>query len=210
MPSVRAVGLIIALTSITSVACSRESGPESHKAETTQPLRQAITAFLLCEDIDCFEARKALAAYGDDAVLSFGTILSNGLPADAPELNALPAALLRRRAAEALGTLGNPSAIPVLLDALEDPDPLIRSEAARAISLIDAPSNGETLVKLLEDPDALVRATSAAAIATSGRQDLLPQLRAAADSEQTLAVRIALDNAISTLERDGARVPLQD
>lgn len=57
---------------------------------------------------------------------------------------------LRRNAARALGKLGNPSAIPALIDCLDCDDYYVREAAAQSLASLDAKVGIDSLVELLE------------------------------------------------------------
>ncbi|HEY8477913.1 MAG TPA: tRNA epoxyqueuosine(34) reductase QueG [Chloroflexota bacterium] len=57
--------------------------------------------------------------------------------------------LVLRNAAVALGNLGDPSAVPALADALDDPEPLVRGHAAWALGRIGGPSARRALEEAL-------------------------------------------------------------
>jgi len=66
----------------------------------------------------------------------------------------------RLRAGLLLGEVGDPSAVPVLIEALEDKAPLVRQDAARLLGRVRDRRAVAALIKALEDPWALVRATA--------------------------------------------------
>lgn len=73
-------------------------------------------------------------------------------------------ARVRQRAAAALGSEGDRSAVPALVEALDDPEAAVRREAARALgSLKDARAVGP-LVEALGDPEKNVRFYAAYAL----------------------------------------------
>jgi len=75
-----------------------------------------------------------------------------------------PVAAVRRRAAGALGALGDEAAVPVLVVALADPEPVVRAEAARSLGLLRDSRAAPALCRALADPDASVRFYAAYAL----------------------------------------------
>jgi HEAT repeat protein len=73
--------------------------------------------------------------------------------------------LVRRAAANALGVIGDPRAIPALARcSREDPDRSVRCAAVSSLEAIKDPATLDPLMEALKDPDALVRAMAEAAI----------------------------------------------
>jgi epoxyqueuosine reductase len=71
---------------------------------------------------------------------------------------------LRRNAAVALGNLGDPRAVPALIQALHDPDPIVRGHAAWALGRLGGASAAAALqarASLEPDPDVRMELTAA-------------------------------------------------
>ena len=64
---------------------------------------------------------------------------------------------VRRGAVEALGKIGDPAAVPVLREALQEGSWHMVQEAAIALTQIDTPEALQTLISALSDTDNTVR-----------------------------------------------------
>jgi len=86
----------------------------------------------------------------------------------------------REEAAEKLGKLGDPAAVPALRAATRDPDEEVREAVAEALGKLGDPAAGGDLAALLRDPEKKVRQEAVKAlglIADPERvNDLLPML----------------------------------
>lgn len=162
-------------------------------------LGQAITAYLSCEDFDCFQALETIVASGPAAVTPLITVLEGGLPPGVPEL---PGNIQTQRLILALGRLRDERAAGSLIPFLEHPDPLIRAETAAALGHVDGERALELLLPLLGDPDYFVRERTTLALGEIGRAEALPALRAAAQVESNEAVRQVLEDAISVIQQN--------
>jgi len=108
-----------------------------------------------------------------------------------------PNAMVRRSAADALGSMAERPAVtvPALIYALSDPHPWVRSSAARALARIDEQPDVTVpaLTHVLSDPDTWVRQDAALALSRFGRdaRSAIPELlrvseRATGDELETL------------------------
>ncbi len=164
---------------------------------------RTIGAYLGCIDFDCLEKSQAVVALGQDAVPPLLQVLQHGVaPAVAVELPGDVPLLVRLRAIQGLGALGDPRAVNALVDAIDDSNPLVRAEAAAALGQF----SGEDMVlaallPLLEDPDPLVREMTVSALESLGRPEALSELRRALDIEPETHIRSAIKKAIQALER---------
>jgi hypothetical protein len=124
------------------------------------------------------------------------------------DLNGLSKALtypkdarVRKNAAEGLGKLGDPAAVPALIAALGDRDADVRMEAAVALGRIKDPAAVGALIAAVQDSAPQVRGCAVAALGTwrfpSAVAALIAALR---DSDANV-----VDNAISALGRIGNR-----
>lgn len=118
-----------------------------------------------------------------------------------------PEPLVRRTAAESLGKIGDPGAVPLLRAALHDTDASVREAAARGLSRLPAaePSVGEALIGLLQDPEETVRRAAAHALGSAEWpppvwERLAPFVRAA-DTRVRLAAVQALYSAEGPVSR---------
>jgi HEAT repeat protein len=87
----------------------------------------------------------------------------------------------RAAAAAVLGDMASPTAVPALLDALDDPERDVRASAARSLALLRATEAVEPLVEALA-AGRLQRAVGGWALMQMG-EAAVPQLRALLDSE---------------------------
>jgi HEAT repeat protein len=91
----------------------------------------------------------------------------------------LTADMARHTAIQALGKIGTP-AVPLLLQALRNPEPLVRDGAANALYAMGAQASAATpaLVAALDDSESFVRGMAAAALGAIGvgAQQAVPAL----------------------------------
>jgi len=160
---------------------------------------QAITAYLSCEDFDCFQALDSIVASGSDAVTPLIIILEQGLPPGVPKL---AGNTQTQRVILALGELRDARAADSLIPFLEDPDPVIRAETATALGHVDGERALEVLPPMLTDSDQLVREKTALALGEIGSPEALPALRAAAQAESQEHVRQVMEESISAIQQD--------
>ena len=111
---------------------------------------------------------------------------------------------LRMWSARILGRVGDSSAVPVLLGALDDPVPRVRAAAAEALGLLGDPRALPGLEsRILREPSAEVRSTAARALGVIGDDDALTPLVLAL-GEPDYWVRARIIQAIDAL---GPRSP---
>jgi len=107
-------------------------------------------------------------------------------------------AIVRRESLRSIGKLRfrapipSTDVLPLLLDAMPDPDPTVRTVAATYLGILheDAPSSVPLLAAALEDPDPAVRRASATALGAFGGEaaPALPALKkASGDQDADLA-----------------------
>lgn len=106
------------------------------------------------------------------------------LEADIPEL--------RMAAANAIGELEVPDAIPALVERFSDPDPRVRARAARACRQIGDARATAQLTELLGDPKAEVRREAAEALGRIGNRQALQALLGLYDDSNEQVRRIAI------------------
>ena len=82
---------------------------------------------------------------------------------------------VRRKAAYALGQIGDPASVTVLIQALKDDRGEIRAAAAAALVRIGSPAVPE-LIRSLKSKDPVVRSTAAYALGRIGESDAIPAL----------------------------------
>lgn len=119
--------------------------------------------------------------------------------------------VIRRTAAEALGKIGDPQAIPGLIAVLDDSMAIVREAAAVSLGQLGALDRaaGERLVGLLADPAPLVRAGASHALASLDMGNelslmLLPYL-AHEDPDVRRVAALALEGAESSEVRQALR-----
>ena len=83
---------------------------------------------------------------------------------------------VRRDAADALGIIGDPSAIPYLAEALKDTDSVVRWNAVRALGKIGDPSAIPYLAEALKDTDYKVGSAAISALGKTGDPSAVPYL----------------------------------
>jgi HEAT repeat protein len=106
------------------------------------------------------------------------------LNADLPEL--------RMAAANAIGELAVPDAVPKVVERFEDPDPRVRARAARACRNIGDARATQPLTGLLGDPKAAVRVEAAEALGRIGNREALQALLQLYDDDSEQVRRIAV------------------
>ena len=139
---------------------------------------------------------RAFAARGLGALKDAGAVdLLRPLVAD---LTRFPAPGVE--AVRALGEIGDPRALPILVDALRPRDVPsdVRAEVTHAIGLLAAPGAADVLLDLLSDPAAAVRGEAIRALAQTDRERFLLTL-SALEPDRDWTVRAALASAIATL-----------
>ncbi|MFC7058119.1 HEAT repeat domain-containing protein [Halovenus salina] len=108
-----------------------------------------------------------------------------GLSSDIPEL--------RMAAANGLGEIAEPEAVPELVERFQDPDPRVRARAARACGLMDDPRATDGLESLLTDPKAAVRLEAAESLGRIGNRQALTALLELYDDTDERVRRIAVN-----------------
>jgi HEAT repeat protein len=114
---------------------------------------------------------------------------------------------LRMAAANALRRVGDASALPALIEALDDPNPRVRERAARACGAIGDERAVDALADRLTDPTGRVRREAAAALAAIGTEKALEPLLGAADDRRE-EVRYAAITALGGYRGTAAIDPL--
>ena len=83
---------------------------------------------------------------------------------------------VRAAAAEALGAIGDPQAVPALIQALGDSDSAVRRAAAEALGKLGDPQAIPALIQALGDSDRDVRRAAAEALGAIGDPQAVPAL----------------------------------
>ncbi|GAB4338632.1 MAG: hypothetical protein Kow0099_12910 [Candidatus Abyssubacteria bacterium] len=94
------------------------------------------------------------------------------------------------------------SAVPILKDALDDPDPGVRRAAIHSLGKIGGAAAAEALATLLSDPDRNVRIMAILSLGETGR-DAMPHLLKALESEPFPRGRMFAATAITHLAQPG-------
>ena len=101
----------------------------------------------------------------------------------------------RIQAAESLGKLRDPRAVPPLLEALKDPAPAIRKAVLEALSQMDDPRISEAFIAVLKDDNEMywIRAFVAEHLGKSGKSQAIEPLQAALKAREVEVRRKAAD-----------------
>jgi cyclophilin family peptidyl-prolyl cis-trans isomerase/HEAT repeat protein len=161
------------------------------------PLVSALTASLLATPPA--GAAKAPAAPSRMARLARVLALEDTRAPAGPELERYlrdPDRSLRRRAALAAGRIGDPRAVPVLVDLMNDQEPEVRQMAAFALGLLRDRAAVDRLRAALKDADTTVRARAAQALGRIGDK------RAAADLAAFVLAAVPHGAALVTVRGD--------
>jgi HEAT repeat protein len=114
---------------------------------------------------------------------------------------------LRMAAANALRRVGDPSALPPLIETLDDPNPRVRERAARACGAVGDERAVDALADRLTDSAGRVRREAAAALAAIGTEGALDPLLDATDDRRE-EVRYAAITALGGYRGTAAIDPL--
>lgn len=116
---------------------------------------------------------------------------------------------VREAAVWALGMMGDPRGVIILVQALHDPEPVVRESAARALGIIKYPNDtkkpigrfedmtedrraADALLKVIKDKEIGVRASAAAALANYGKPEVMKTLMGMlTDSSSTIRAAAA-------------------
>ena len=98
---------------------------------------------------------------------------------------------VRGNAALALGRLGEPRAIPHLVELVrDDPEPKVRMFAAHALGQVQAKDAETVLVEALNDPAPIVRMGAAEGLGSIRAREAVPHLRKVLDTDPDKYVRL--------------------
>ncbi len=116
---------------------------------------------------------------------------------------------VREAAVWALGMMGDPRGVIILVQALHDPEPIVRESAARALGIIKYPNDtkkpigrfedmtedrraADALLKVLKDKEVGVKASAAAALSNYGKPEVMKTLMGMlTDSSSTIRAAAA-------------------
>jgi len=113
--------------------------------------------------------------------------------------------IVRDHAAAALGSMGDPRAIPRLIEMRKDPEEMVRFAVTQALGRLKAKEAEGFLLESLEDPSPLLRMTAAEALGHIGAADAIPALWKTLDSDSDPHVRVHAVEALVILGADLAR-----
>ena len=133
-------------------------------------------------------AAEALIRIGHPAVSPLRQIL-----AEASDLSAIAAAL-------ALGRIGDPAAVPSLIQALQHRHDEVRRQAAMALGKLKAYAAVPQLLAVLEDNDAPVRVAVANALGEMRAKEAVETLQSLATYDFQASVRAAAEAALNKIE----------
>lgn len=98
--------------------------------------------------------------------------------------------IVRAHAANRLGRLRDPRAIPFLMEMRHDPEEQVRFTVITALGRLKAKEAQGFLLDTLKDPSPLLRASAAEALGEIGEVDAIPELRDVLDSDPDPYVRL--------------------
>jgi HEAT repeat protein len=115
--------------------------------------------------------------------------------------------LTRKHAIYLIGSSQNPDCIPILIQALKDPEKAVRGQATQALALVGEPASN-SLIDLLYDQDWKVRYRAAEALGMIGSKDAAsPLIRMLSDKKDH--VRYMAAKSLGMLHVPPARESLQ-
>ena len=102
-------------------------------------------------------------------------------------------------AATLLGAIGDPKAIPALIETLKDNNKLVRREASTSLSRMGEPAV-DPLIETLNDEDWRVRGAAAWALGNLGDEKAIPELEKLLDDESGY-VKSGAESAIKSIKK---------
>jgi HEAT repeat protein len=118
--------------------------------------------------------------------------------------------IVRGQAAAALGQMGDPRAIPHLMEMRDDSEEQVRFSVIRALGRLKAKEAESLLLETLDDPSPLLRMSAASALGHLGAVDAIPRLRKSLDSDPDSEVRVTAVEALVILGDESARVQVPE
>ena len=113
--------------------------------------------------------------------------------------------IVRGHVAAALGRLGDPRAVPYLIEKLHDPEDIVRLQAAEALSRLKTKQAEDALREALSNSAPVVRMSAADALGRIGAVDDIPLLRSASESDPDPEVRLSAIESLVILGDTSAR-----
>lgn len=124
---------------------------------------------------------------------------------DSDVRGATRASIVRSHAAKALGELGDPRAIPYLIEKRDDPEDTVRMFVIQALGRLGGKHEESVVSEGLTDRAAIVRWAAAEALGRMGAVDAIPLLRNALDTDPDPAVRVSAVESLLILGDESAR-----
>lgn len=118
--------------------------------------------------------------------------------------------IVRGNAARTLGQMGDPRAIPYLMEMHDDPEEHVRAWVWSALGTLKAQEAVNFLVDGLKDPSELLRHTAAEALGHIGAADAIPALREALETDPDPYMRLTAVEALVILGDNSARDRVPD
>jgi HEAT repeat protein len=118
--------------------------------------------------------------------------------------------IVRGHAASRLGRLGDPHAVPYLMEMRDDPEEQVRFGVIMALGRLKAKEAEAFLIETLDDPSPLLRMAAASALGHIGAVDAIPRLRKSLDSDPDPYVRLDAVEALVILGDDSARARVRE
>lgn len=113
--------------------------------------------------------------------------------------------IVRGHAVTALGRLGDPRAIPYLIERRHDPEDIVRMQVMTALGRLKTKQAEDALCEGLSDSASIVRMGAAEALGSMGAVDAIPLLRSAADSDPDRYVRLSAVESLVILGDKSSR-----
>jgi HEAT repeat protein len=113
--------------------------------------------------------------------------------------------IVRDHAATALGRMGDPRAIPYLMELRDAPEEMTRFSVIQALGRLKAKEAERFLLERLDDPSPLIRMTAATALGHIGSVDAIPRLRESLDTDPDPYVRLHAVESLVILGDEAAR-----
>jgi HEAT repeat protein len=113
--------------------------------------------------------------------------------------------IVRDHAAVALGRMGDPRAIPYLMEMRDDPEEMVRFSVIQALGRLKAKEAQGFLLERLNDPSELLRTSAASALGHIGAVDAIPTLREILDSDPDRVMRLVAVESLIILGDESAR-----
>jgi HEAT repeat protein/cyclophilin family peptidyl-prolyl cis-trans isomerase len=184
---------VAASLALVVAGCVTSAPPAPVLVPSITSYEQKVAWILRLEDERRLRDPATPAAPAPPPVVVKGRSVPAPIPPPPPDLIRLlgdSEARVRRRAALAVGRVGQREGVPPLVALLADPEPEVRQMAAFGLGLLGDASAREPLVAALADPQALVQGSAAEALGLIGDAT-------AADAVARLATQIVQSGALN-------------